>query len=52
MTGRLGAALLQHLLDRGAISRRARTRAVRFNPGANTYLSDAFGLDVVGEMPD
>jgi hypothetical protein len=50
VAGRLGAALLQNLLESGAISRRPGTRAVRLNPAANTYLSDVFGLDFCEDM--
>jgi DNA-binding transcriptional ArsR family regulator len=50
VAGRLGAALLQHLLDKRAISGRPGTRAVRLNSAGSTYLSDAFGLDVPEEL--
>lgn len=50
VAGRLGAALLQHLLDSGAISRRPGTRAVRLNPEGNAYLSDTFDVEFPREL--
>jgi hypothetical protein len=51
VAGRLGAALLQHLLDKGSISRWPGTRAVRLSPAGNTYLANAFGLHLPEELP-
>jgi DNA-binding transcriptional ArsR family regulator len=51
VAGRLGAALLQHLLDTGAFARTPGTRAVRMNGAANAYLSDVFGIDIADKMP-
>jgi DNA-binding transcriptional ArsR family regulator len=51
VAGRLGAALLKHLLDNGGVTRRSGTRAVRLNPAGNAYLSDAFGIDFAGKIP-
>ncbi len=51
VAGRLGAALLQHLLDSGAIARRPGTRVVRLNGAGETYLSDVFGIEMADETP-
>ncbi len=48
LAGRLGALLLQHLLDKGAVTRKAGTRAVQLNQGGSAYLSGTFGVDVSG----
>ncbi len=51
VAGRVGAALLQHLLGSGAIARRPGTRAVQLNRAGKSYLSEAFGLVIAGELP-
>jgi DNA-binding transcriptional ArsR family regulator len=51
VAGRVGAALLEHLVDNGAITRWPGTRAVRLNGDADTYLSRTFGIEIAEKMP-
>lgn len=44
LAGRAGAALLQHLLDIGAVNRRKGTRALRLSDSGKAYVTEAFGL--------
>jgi hypothetical protein len=50
LAGRSGAAILQHLLDTGAMRRKNGTRAVHLTESGMLYLEETFGLVLRREM--